>query len=144
MKLTALATALAADIAANVAGASVAALGYSLADVDALQILCQPMDQADEPEDRDGDAYRTYSVWVVSRQKVDKTDVSALTTLTDLVLSIAERYEVNADLEDLAITGMEGLILYEKPFFPLFHQEDLDTTDYFHSVLVLNFYERVT
>ncbi len=144
MKLTALATALAADIAANIAGAGVAALGYSLADEPDLQILVQPMDQTDEAEDRDGEAWRRYSVWVVTRQKVDKSDAAALAVLTDLVLSIAERYEVNADLEDLSIAGMTGVILYEKPFFPLFIQEELDLTDFFHSVLVLNFYERST
>ncbi len=145
-RLTFVALRIAGDIATQVDGADVAAVGFSLTDTDSLQINVQPMDQNDEPEDRDGEAYRRYSLWVVTRQKINHTDVDALVVATNLVLRIAKRYPINGDLNDLEppITDLAGMVLYEKPFFPLYLQHELDTTDFFHSVLVLNFYERTT
>lgn len=142
-RLIVLAKLIAPDIADNVDGADVCEYGFSVADTDDLQIIVEPMNQVDEPEDRDGVVKRVYVLWVVTHEKITRTDVTSLTNAANLVLRIAKRYPENKDLGELspAIEGFDGCVVDDKQFLPFYDQRELDTTDSFHSVIQLSFRE---
>lgn len=143
-RLIVLAKAIAPDIAANVSGASECEYGFAVADVDDLQIVVMPMDQVEEPEDRDGGFTRHYVLWVMVREAVTHTDVDGLTADGNLVLRISRRYPVNRDLGSLSppVSGFSGCIVDEKQHFPFYDQKELEK-DIFQSVLLIRFHEHL-